>query len=336
MTNTFAVVILNWNGAEDTIECIRSILSTDPAALPVVVDNGSTDDSVKRILSVFGADGIDVVCGTFEELRNHHATRVTESRIVLVRGDENLGFSGGCNFGLKLVAGWGIKYTVFLNNDTVVESSALSRLVNRLTADPSCYVTLPQLTVHGTDRIWNCGGQISSLGFRRYFFVGALRGKTKIPEEIVCSFFTGCCFAVLTVDFMKRGGFCERFFFGEEDFELSLWMKDRGLKAICLTSSVVHHKVSASISRAANKCQASKVYVHYLNRFIHMRHRFGRFRWWLWLTIYLPYIVVLFAAKKVLPISQIPSFMVSVIRRSARSNKVTRSDFESIMETAPW
>lgn len=331
----FPVIILNWNGADDTIECVRSILRSDPRALPVVVDNGSADDSVARMMEAFSGDHLDVACGSVEEM-NGRAALALQASVVLVRGRENLGFAGGCNLGLRLVSAWGMVTSVFLNNDTVVEHAALTGLVEHLVSDPRWFATLPQLTVHGTDRIWNCGGRISSLGFRRYFFAGAPRAETTLPPEIVCSFFTGCCFAVRTSEFMARGGFSESFFFGEEDFELSLWMKDNKLKALCLTDRIVHHKVSASSTRAAGKRQASKVYVHYLNRFIHMRHRFGRFRWTLWLMLYLPYVVALFVVKKVIPAGEIPSYLGSVLRRAARSDAVTREDFESIMKVAPW
>lgn len=331
----YAVIILNWNGAMDTIECVRSILKSDSAALPVIVDNGSNDNSIEKILNEFNSNENEILSGDFDVLRED-ANKALNSKFILLREKENLGFAAGCNLGLKLVAHWGIRVSIFLNNDTIVEPSALTNLVKRIENDPSYYVTLPLLTIYGTGLVWNCGGSISSLGYRRYFFAGAVREKSKIPQEIECSFFTGCCFAVRTMDFINRGGFCEKFFFGEEDFELSLWMKDHGLKALCLTSNVVHHKVSASISRASKKRQASKVYIHYLNRFIHMRHRMGTIYWRIWLTIYLPYITTLFLIRKVIPISEVAPFVRSLVHRAAHSNGVTRHDFELIMDKTPW
>lgn len=45
-----AVVVLNWNGAEDTVECLASVFDLAyPNVLPIVVDNGSSDDSVERV-----------------------------------------------------------------------------------------------------------------------------------------------------------------------------------------------------------------------------------------------------------------------------------------------
>ena len=96
-----------------------------------------------------------------------------------------------------------------------------------------------------------------------------------------------------TDDFASRGGFSERFFFGEEDFELALWMRERGLAGLCLTSAVVRHKVSASFNAAAGAHASRKVFVYYLNRFIHMRLRIGRWPWLLWSAAYLPYVVIL-------------------------------------------
>jgi GT2 family glycosyltransferase len=333
--NRFCVVILNWNGAEDTIDCLRSILRSDPAALPIVVDNGSSDDSVARILGAMAAEGIVTMAGVIDDLRGLTENLPTVG-VVLVLSGANLGFAGGCNLGLKLAVSAAMDICVFLNNDTIVESLALTGLVQRLERDEQWFATFPLLTVYGTNRIWNCGGDISRLGFRRYNYAGAVRTSLLLPQEIPCSFFTGCCFAVRTKFFIARGGFTERFFFGEEDFELALWMKDHGLGALCLTDCVVHHKVSASMSRAAGARQASKVFVYYLNRFIHMRLRFGMLRWSLWLAVYSPYVVVLLARRRIVPLAELWPYMTHLIRRAACSEGVTHQDFETIMRCRTW
>jgi GT2 family glycosyltransferase len=333
--NRFAVVILNWNGADDTIDCLRSIRQSDPAALPIVIDNGSSDDSVARILSAMETDGTFVRFGDSDELCASTA-ELSAAEVVLVLVRDNLGFAGGCNLGLKIAYRAALNISVFLNNDTIVEPGSLTRLVQRLHGDEQWFAVFPLLTIHGTDRIWNCGGNVSRLGFRRYNYAGAVRTNLALPQEIPCSFFTGCCFAVHTKSFTARDGFSERFFFGEEDFELALWMKDQGLRALCLTGCIVHHKVSASMSRAAGAREAAKVFVYYLNRFIHMRLRFGALLWLLWLSIYTPYVVALLARKRIVPLAQLRSYMSNLIRRAAQSEGVTRQDFEAIMRGPAW
>lgn len=331
----FAVVILNWNGASDTIDCIRSICRLDPNAVPLIIDNGSADDSVAVIKRELAADGLKLFSGPAHDVRGNKD--MSNADVLLVEGTENLGFSAGCNLGLDIAAALGFDISVFLNNDTEIESESLTRIVARLEqAEPGVFAVLPRIMVHGTDRIWNCGGTISRLGFRRYHFAGAKTENVELSKELQCSFFTGCCFAVRTDEFAARGGFTQRFFFGEEDFELSLWMKDHGYKAVCLTDAIIHHKVSASISRAAGNVQASKVFVHYLNRLIHMRIRFGRPLWLLWLVAYMPYVGLLLVRNKIVRVLELPRFVPTLLSRASKHDAVTRTDFETILRERPW
>jgi hypothetical protein len=333
MSTKFAVVILNWNGASDTIECLKSISSGDPLAVPVVVDNGSSDDSIPRIRSVV----LECYGGILEGDAVSVMSNAMGSRHpVLLSAGENLGFAKGSNLGLKVAKAAGYDVSVFLNNDTVVEPGALTRLTERLNGEVRIDVAIPLLTVYGEGKIWNCGGEASLLGYRRYYQSGRMLAGLSLPDEIPCTFFTGCCFAVRTDRFLQRQGFTERFFFGEEDFELSLWMKDHGWKAVCMTDCVVHHKVSASIGKALAARQASKVFVHYLNRFIHMRMRLGQVRWRVWLTIYLPYIITLLLRNRIITAHEAGRFFSALVRRATVADSVNRSDFESIMRGSAW
>lgn len=332
--NNFSVILLNWNGGSDTVECLNSIKLSDESAVPIVVDNGSTDDSlaiIRKQMKILYGEFIECDSESWLELSNNDF-----SIPILLIQNENYGFAGGCNHGLKIAKKIGYDICIFLNNDTIVEFNALSTLVERVRLDKKVFVALPLLTVHKTGKIWNCGGKLSEFGFRRYNYSGMSQVEVVIPKEISCTFFTGCCFAIDTKKFSERGGFTERFFFGEEDFELSFWMKDNGLKAVCLTDSVVHHKVGASISRASVPSHGSKVFVHYLNRFIHMRLRFGKIFWFIWLFFYIPYIATVLFKNGIIEISEYFSFFKNLVRWAAKSNSVTRQDFQYILSGRVW
>ena len=325
----YAVIIVNWNGCDDTLACLDSFVAASPNAVPIVIDNGSADDSVARITAALSA----LVLTAAEVAAAPMDWRGDTSAVVIAAG-ENLGFAAGCNLGLRLANAAGLAVCVFLNNDTVVEAQALDLLVARLAADPGCCVTLPMITVDGSDRIWNCGGALVAIGLRRYHLAGRPRAEGAARPEIACSFFTGCCFAIRTPMFSQRQGFSERFFFGEEDFELALWMKDRGLRAVCLTAAVVAHKVSASFSRAAGASThgaRAKVFVYYLNRFIHMRLRLGAVAWVLWLAACLPYTIALLLRTRVVSWRGMPGFMARLLRCASRMDRVTRGNFEALM-----
>ncbi len=324
---TFAVVIVNWNGAADTLACLASLYAGSDQALAIIVDNGSADDSVMRIKDALAQRGIELLRTTAAAL----PTQRGGTGAVLIDAGENLGFAAGCNLGLRAAVAMACEVTVFLNNDTVVEADALDRIAARLIGDPACYACLPMLTVHGSDRIWNCGGVVYPVGVRRYHLAGRPRAEGAQSGEIACSFFTGCCFAVRTADFAARGGFSERFFFGEEDFELALWMRDHALSAVCLTTAVVQHKVSAAFNAAAGPRQNAKVFIYYLNRFIHMRLRFGVARWWCWLAAYLPYVAVLLWRGGRWSPGELRAFLWRLVQRARTMDRVTRNDFEAVM-----
>lgn len=329
-----AVVVLNWNGAGDTLACLRSLREAGDPCCVVVVDNGSSDDSVARIATTLAGWGIP--CTRCTRAAAPPAPAADGGFAVwLLEAGENLGFAAGCNAGLRVVQALGCPFVAFLNNDTVVEPGALGRLVARLVAaEPGCFATLPMITVMGSDRIWNCGGTIWRVGLRRYHLAGRPRAEGARRGEIRCSFFTGCCFVTRTAAFTARGGFSERFFFGEEDFELALWLRARGGHAVCLTTAVVQHRVSAAMgmaSAAAADPRRARVAVHYLNRFIHMRLRLGRPLWALWCAAYLPYVLLLLWRSGTLAAPALPGFVRRLLARASRMDGVTRADFEAVM-----
>lgn len=133
-----SVIILNYNGQNYLEDCLRSVLRSNYKNLEVIlVDNGSTDDSLISAQKVFGSD----------------------SRVRFVQNKTNLGFSEGNNVGFEHSTG---DYIVFLNNDTVVDPQWLTSLVDTLEND--CTIGLAQsllLTIDGCT-IQNAGWLFSN------------------------------------------------------------------------------------------------------------------------------------------------------------------------------
>lgn len=116
-----SVVILNWNGWQDTVECVRSVNESNyPLLDTIVVDNGSTDDSVQRIRAAYPG-------------------------ITLIETKENLGFSGGNNYGLRAALDRRANYVFVLNNDTIVFPECISKLIEFGKSHPEAALIGPRI-----------------------------------------------------------------------------------------------------------------------------------------------------------------------------------------------
>ena len=130
-----SIVILNWNGFRDTLECLASLeaLTYDFYEI-IAIDNASTDGSEQKI-------------------------REAHPNLTLIQSGANLGFAGGNNVGIRHALQGGADYVWLLNNDTVVEPDALSELVKRAQTEPKvdmCGSTL--VYYHNRDVIQAYGG----------------------------------------------------------------------------------------------------------------------------------------------------------------------------------
>lgn len=128
-------VLLNWNGAADTIACLRSLALQDYPALHIlVVDNGSTDNSVAAIRAAF-------------------------PNVDIIEAGANLGFARGNNLGIRRAVAAGAAYVWLLNNDTIAPPDTCSKLVAKARATPNAGLIGSVLYfMHDPSRIQAWGG----------------------------------------------------------------------------------------------------------------------------------------------------------------------------------
>jgi len=176
------IVIINWNGWKDTIECLESVFRNDYSNYQVVVcDNGSLDGSMEHI-TAWAAGGLDVYLPKNDQLRDlsfppvskpiryvQYDRKEAESggkpwaddiRLILIQTSANLGFAGGNNVGFRYaLARDDFAYIWLLNNDTVIRPDALIKLVMKIKEKPKigmCGSTL--LYYHDPELIQAAGG----------------------------------------------------------------------------------------------------------------------------------------------------------------------------------
>ena len=345
------VLILNWNGWQDTLECLQSLRAGSyEDAQTVVIDNGSGDGSLDRIAAWAAAqvDPVAVVRYTRGEAEAGGDDQREEAafaglphhrRLILIDNGDNLGFAAGNNVGIRFALGRGSRYVLLLNNDTVVGSTAIAAMVRLLEEQPQLVGVTPRILYYDTDRVWNCGGDLTALGGRRYHWHGRRADETPQDGWRQISFITGCAALLRTDLFCHVGLLSERFFFGEEDFEFAQRLRRARLPLACCYGATIRHKVSRSLAGAAQGPQAdalaNRIRLHYLNRFIDMRGYYPRPLWEAWRLAYLAYVALLltlryrFAPRRTLPLLR------SVWVESAQLQGVSRATFERVLRGEP-
>lgn len=295
------VVVLNWNGLQDTLGCLASIYEQESIpAYVILVDNGSSDGSVAGAHAWLRDHPRFTARETHEdnasdprgvhEFALHEAQRPQTKdddrgvclRFVTIENGRNLGFSAGSNVGIRFLLRRAVKYVLLLNNDTLLASDAFAILVAGMEQSPECQSMVPQIRYAGEpNRIWQCGAEWTWFGTPRYHYaeanVVALEGRGPFEVEMV----SGCALIIRSSWLEIHGILTERFFFGEEDIDLSWRMRATGRGSMyCWPQAVIYHKVGGSLIKRTEVGLLPKVYLGYLNRMIFLRGVWGRgYRW---------------------------------------------------------
>lgn len=287
--NELFIVILNWNGWKDTESCIESILKSEPfhSYTIVLVDNGSHEDELKLIEDYIQKRFSSILSGNKDEFLAGKKCPSQEfiglngrNKIIIIKNNENLGFANGNNVALAYLRDCGAKYVLLLNNDTEVEINTLGNMYSFIgnLADKSCVAVVPQIRFYNPNNIiWNCGGSINWLGVRKYHYAGIDINKIELPAFEKIDYGTGCA---LLLDISRIGILSDRFFFGEEDFELAYRIKNLNLSTYCLNEAVVYHKVGASRGRISEQKMGNMVF-HYSQRMANLKLQLPRVVWYL-------------------------------------------------------
>ena len=253
-----AIVLLNWNGWEDTLACIHSLLASDRQDFVVVVcDNGSTDASWDRISQ-----------WCEHRLADRFTTWAPGSqwrprqRVVLIQTGSNLGFAGGCNVGLRFaLQQTPCEYLWLLNNDTVVHASSLSHQVRRMDEDRGLGLLGSTLVYDSPAHLVQCFG-----GYGFNFWTGRVRpfpfppdpasppGVQQVNQRI--RYVSGAS-TFTTREFVESVGLLnEQYFLYFEEIDWAV--RGRHFRMSYCPESVVIHKEGRAIGSAASSALRSE------------------------------------------------------------------------------
>jgi GT2 family glycosyltransferase len=212
-------IVLNWNGWQDTVECLRVLKECDYLRLGIiVVDNASTNDSVAKI-------------------------RAVHPDILLIENENNLGFAGGNNVGIRYALDHGAQYVWLLNNDTKPASNALSALVAKARTDHKIGA-VASVTYYADSptnvEAW-AGARVNlGIGYSK---------NSRIPRDDDWFHSLNGTSMLISCEAIKEVGLLdEGFFLYWEDTEFCLRLQKKGWRIAAAPESRVLHKVHASTS----------------------------------------------------------------------------------------
>jgi GT2 family glycosyltransferase len=262
MSGDVFVLIVNWNGKEDTLDCLRSLEACQQEIGRVlVVDNGSTDGSVQAI--------------------KRHFPEVT-----VIENGENLGFGPANNIGMRLFLQESTSpYLLLLNSDTLVTPGALRILVSGLT-EAGVGAAVPKIYYADGQRLWYAGGRIDWKQGSAIHFGQGKQDEGPPNQRTEVGFATGCALLLKREALEKVGLFDERYFMFGEDVDLSIRLVRAACRILYLPEATIRHKVGSSVDKKGDDF----IYYHMTrNRLLTMSKHAG---WaeWLPFAFYFPFL----------------------------------------------
>lgn len=217
MNNKVAIIIVNYNGLSDTLECIESVNNSTISVDIIVVDNASCGDEIKKI---------------GEKHKN----------VKIIASSKNLGFAGGNNIAIVYALLNNYEYIVLLNNDTIIDSHMVELLVGNTDKN---HVAVPVMRYYyDKEMIWYGGGKVNKITGNVTHYLKNKKVKNIAPME--CTFASGCCISIHRSIFEKIGLLDDRYFMYCEDTDFCIRLGINKINIRLIPDAILWHKVSKS------------------------------------------------------------------------------------------
>lgn len=219
-----AVVVLNYNGKDVTLETLASLTRLEEVDYDVVVvDNGSTDGSS------------DAVAAAYPD-------------VIQLRVEENHGISWGLNVGLRWALERDYAYVLACNNDIEAAPDCLAEMVRVAEADETIGAVGPKTYYHGDrERLWSAGGvlRFRESVTRERGMNDLDRGQYERDEEV--DYVNGCAMLMRCEALEAAGLWDPIYYLGVEDADWCVRAKRAGFRCVYAHQARLWHMVSASI-----------------------------------------------------------------------------------------
>jgi len=287
------IVILNWNRAAYTIQCLESIQNLTYKNFKVIIcDNGSTDNSLIDIRHwLYDAQDeskqIKVIEYSLSDIKTRQLSFDSTFSHILIKNGSNLGYAGGNNVGLKYCLALNdFDYVWILNNDTVVDQDALMHLLHRSTGDSRIGLCGSVILYRHNPLIIQC---IGGAKFNKRFGITTLLGhKMPISEldkvtnyEKNLDYICGASVLVSKKFLEEVGVMDEEFFLYYEEVDWAIRGSEKFIIATAI-KSIVYHTEGGSIGAGSLRKKQSPVMAFYnsINRIRIIKKHFPHNIYW--------------------------------------------------------
>ncbi len=315
-----SIVILNWNGWKDTIECLESLFRIEYDNYDVIiVDNASKDDSLKK-LKEYAKRNIAISSTFFDYLPDNEPIEVleftraetereidesekntempTKKRMIIIKNDKNDGFAEGNNIGIRYAKNtFNPEYFLLLNNDTVVHSEFLSELVTVAEGDqysgfvgPKVYYYDKKNTIQFTG-----GGDIYLSKGRTPRIANGEKDNGQYDRTYEVGFVGGSCLLCKREVVDKIGLMDPKYFLYFEETDWCLRGKKAGFKSVYAYRARIWHKGGSSSGGATEAFYLARNVFYFMRKHANKQQYrsflvyFFGYRFWFTSGVYLVY-----------------------------------------------
>jgi GT2 family glycosyltransferase len=260
-------IVLNWNNWRHTLECLDSLMRAIQCPDVVIVcDNGSTDDSVEKILQ--WAISIREKPLQIDGDKNTFVRSTDKlANLVLITNSSNLGYSGGNNRGIRYaLTQQQFDFVWVLNNDTIVDEDSLKKLL-------SC-AHQSEAGIFGSTIVYSANPEkVQCAGGCRYkplttIFHPVMGGMQlskvlQVHDQPEIDYIYGASLFIRTEVFEKCGLLNEEFFLFYEEMDFCRRSLAAGYRLFWCKESIVQHRVSQSVGPPECEDKEKKIKANY-------------------------------------------------------------------------
>jgi len=233
-----SVIILNYNNSQDTIKCLKSIYKNIKykRIQVIVIDNGSKTEDVLILKKWFNSQDVEFIfCHKGHFSYNNEPFK---RELIFIENQENLGFAGGNNIGIKYALNCGADYVWLLNNDTIIDKDALIELIKLAEIDKKIGMVSSKLYCYHDPKKVQYNGE-------KVVYEGMEDVKGELPKPT--NFATGCSLLMRRKFIENVGLLDEDYFLYFGDNDISTRALKAGWKIYYNPYSKVYHKGGASV-----------------------------------------------------------------------------------------